>query len=129
MLADGGPFDHFLVGHSVLHGLGAITTIMGLCLAERGWESALTGRSLILLALPTLTVPVNSVAALYCLGVAGILLFWGRLGETQSWLSIVLMFCLFVGAWKIMGSATHRTRRMRHSRRTSLGNGGRLGFG
>jgi hypothetical protein len=100
---EGGPFDHLLVGHSVLHGLGAITAIMGLCLAERGRESALTWRGVILLVLPALAVPVHSVAALYCLGVAGILLFWGRLGATRSWLSIILMFCLFLGAWNIMG--------------------------
>lgn len=99
----GGPFDQLLVGHSVLHGLVAITAIIGLCLAESELESALTWRSILLLALPALAVPVNSVAALYCIGVAGILLFWGRLGETRSWLPILLMFCLFLGAWKIMG--------------------------
>ena len=103
VLADGGPFDHLLGGHSVLHGLGAITAIMGLYLAERGRESALTWRGVILLALPALAVPVHSVAALYCLGVAGILLFWGRLGTIRAWLPIMLMFCLFLGAWKIMG--------------------------
>jgi hypothetical protein len=103
VLADGGPFAHLLIGHSMLHGLGAITAIMGLCLAERGRESALTWRGVILLVLPALAVPVNSVAALYCLGVVGILLFWGRLGVARSWLSIVLMFCLFLGAWKMMG--------------------------
>ena len=101
--ADGGPFDHLLIGHSMLYGLVAITAIMGLCLAERGRESALTWRGVILLVLPALVVPVNSAAALYCLGVAGILLFWGRLGETRSWLPTVVMFCLFLGAWKIMG--------------------------
>src|SRR4029077_11050756 len=41
-------------------------------------------------------------AALYCIGVAGILLFWGRLGSARSWLLIILMLCLFLGAWKIM---------------------------
>ena len=46
---------------------------------------------------------MNSVAALYCLGIVGILLFWGRLGEARSWLSIMLMFGLFLGAWYIMG--------------------------
>ena len=103
VLALGGPFDQLLVGHSLLHGLGAITAIMGLCLVERERESALTWRGVILLVLPALAVPVNSVAALYCIGVAGILLFWGRLGATRSWLPIMLMFCLFLGAWKIMG--------------------------
>jgi hypothetical protein len=101
--ADGGPFDHLLVGHSVLHGLGAITAILGLCLAERARESDFTWRAIILLALPALAVPVHSVAALYCLGAVGILLFWGRLGTVRSWLPIILMFCLFLAAWKIMG--------------------------
>jgi hypothetical protein len=103
VLAHGGPFDQLLVGHSVLHGLGAITAIMGLCLVERERESALTWRGVVFLVLPALAVPVNSVAALYCVGVAGILLFWGHLGATRSWLSIILMLCLFLGAWKIMG--------------------------
>ena len=101
--ADGGPFAHLLGGHSVLHGLSAIAAVMGLCLVERERESALTWRGIILLALPALAVAVNSVAALYCVAVVGILLFWGRLGAARSWLSIMLMFCLFLEAWKIMG--------------------------
>lgn len=103
MLAAGIPYDHLLSGHSVLHGLGAITAIMGLCLAEQARESALTWRGVILLALPALAVAVHPVAALYCLGVIGILLFWGRLREIQSWLPIVFLLGLFLGAWKIMG--------------------------
>jgi hypothetical protein len=103
VLGDGGPFDDLLVGHSLLHDLGAITAIMGLCLAERGREQALTWRGGILLVLPALAVPVHSVAALYCVGVAGILLFWGRLRATRSWLPIILMSCLFLGAWNVMG--------------------------
>ena len=99
----GGPFGYLLAGHSLLHGLVAITAIMGLCMVERERESALTWRGFILLALPSLAVPMNSVAALYCVGVAGILLFWGRLGARQSWLPIILMLCLFVGAWRLMG--------------------------
>ena len=99
----GGPFIYLLAGHSLLHGLVAITAIMGLCLAERERESSLTWRALVLVLLPAFAVPVNSVAALYCVGVAGILLFWGRLDTMQSWLSILLMFCLFFSAWKIMG--------------------------
>lgn len=55
------------------------------------------------MALPALVVSVNSVGALYCLGIVSILLFWGRLGEVRSWLSIMLMFGLFLGAWHIMG--------------------------
>jgi hypothetical protein len=103
VLADGGPFSHLILGSSVLHGLGAITAIMGLCLIQREQGTVLTARGLILLALPALAVTVHSVAALYCLGVVGILLFWGRLGAVRSWLSIMLMFCLFLGAWHIMG--------------------------
>jgi hypothetical protein len=103
VLADGGPFSHLILGHSTLHGLGAITAIMGLCLVQRERGAVPTWRTLTLLALPALAVAVNSVAALYCLGVVGILLFWGRLGAVRSWLPIMLMFCLFLGALKIMG--------------------------
>jgi hypothetical protein len=101
--AQGGPFSHLILGHSVLHGLGTITAIMSLCLVQREREAVLPWRGLILLALPALAVAVHSVGALYCLGVAGILLFWGRLGAARSWLPIVLMFCLFLGAWHLMG--------------------------
>jgi hypothetical protein len=101
--SDGGPFDLLLSGHSVLHGLCAITAIMGLCVAERGRESALTWRGIVLLCLPALAVAIHSVAALYCVGVVGVLLFWGRLRATRSWLLIILMSCLFLEAWKIMG--------------------------
>ncbi len=103
VLAQGGPFSHLILGHSVLHGLVAITAIMGLCLIQRESETAPPLRGLILVALPALAVPINSVAALYCVGVVGILLFWDRLGALRSWLQIALMLCLFFGAWKIMG--------------------------
>ena len=45
--ADGGPFSHLILGHSMLHGLGAITAIMGLCLIqrERGAVPELAGAS------------------------------------------------------------------------------------
>ena len=33
--ADGGPFSHLILGHSMLHGLGAVTAIMGVCLIRR----------------------------------------------------------------------------------------------
>ncbi|MGA3008414.1 MAG: hypothetical protein ABSE59_11050, partial [Opitutaceae bacterium] len=36
-------------------------------------------------------------------GVAGILLFWQRLSELRSWLTILLLAGLFWGAWKLMG--------------------------
>jgi hypothetical protein len=103
VIADGGPFDHLRAGHSVLHGLVAITAVMGLCLAERRRESVFNWRVVMLLLLPALVVPVNSVSALYCAGVVGILLFWGRLRETRPWLPIILMFSLFLGAWSLMG--------------------------
>jgi hypothetical protein len=101
--ADGGPFAHLILGHSMTHGLGATTTIMGLCLVQRGLGAVPKWRELILVALPPLAVGVHSVAALYCVGVVGILLFWGRLGAARSWLPIMLMFCLFLGALKIAG--------------------------
>jgi hypothetical protein len=100
---DGGPFSHLTLGHSTLHGMAAICAIMGLCLAQRKRETVPIWRSLILLALPALALAVHSVGALYCLGVAGILLFWDRLGQVRSWLQILLMFALFLGALEIMG--------------------------
>jgi hypothetical protein len=101
--ADGGPFSHLILGHSMLHGLGAVTAIMGVCLIQRERGSLSSWQEFILLALPAFVVSVNSVGAMYCLGIVGILLFWGRLGEVRSWLSIMLMFGLFLGAWHIMG--------------------------
>jgi hypothetical protein len=101
--ADGGPFSHLILGHSMLHGLGAVTAIMGLCLIRREQETFPRWQEFMLVALPAFVVSVNSVAALYCLGIVGILLYWGRLGEARSWLSIMLMFGLFLEAWHIMG--------------------------
>jgi len=103
MLVDAGPFGHFLMGHSLVHGLGAITVIMGLCLIAREKEPSLTWDVAILLLLPALAVPTNSLAALYCFGTVSILLFWGRLGQLRSWVPILLMCCLFLAAWKLMG--------------------------
>ena len=91
----GGPFSHLILGHSELHALGAITAILGLCLIYREWGE-LTWRELVLLALPALAIPMHSVAALYCVGVVGILLFWGRLSALRSWLMVALMFCIFL---------------------------------
>ncbi len=105
VLADGGPFSHLVLGHSMLHGLIAITAIIGLCLAQFEREAVIGWRGLVLLALPALAAPMNSVSALYCVGVTAILLFWGRLRAVKSWLLIVLMLCLFLVAWKIMGYA------------------------
>ena len=103
VLGDGGPFVYLLVGHSLLYGLGAITAVMGLCLLAMDLESGYAWRILVLLLLPALAVPVNSVAALYCLGVTCILLLWGRFKTKSSWLLILLPICTFVAAWKIMG--------------------------
>lgn len=101
--ADGGPFSHLILGHSMLHGLGAVAAIMGLCLIQREGRTSGNWRELLLVALPAFVVSVNSVGALYSLGIVGILLFWGRLGAVRSWLSILLMFGLFFEAWHIMG--------------------------
>jgi hypothetical protein len=101
--SDGGPFSHLILGHSMLHALGAITAVIALCLIQRDLGEFLTRQELILVAFPALTVPVHSVGALYSLGAVCILLFWGRLTAVRSWLLILLMFCLFVGAWKLMG--------------------------
>jgi hypothetical protein len=103
VLADGGPFSHLILGHSMLHGLIAITASMGLCLVSMERESASNWRELVLLTLPALAVPMHSVAALYCVSVVGILLFWKRLGSMRSWLLILLMLALFLAAWRIMG--------------------------
>jgi len=104
VLADGGPFSHLVLGHSVLHGLGAITATMGLCLAQRKEDDeGLNWRLIILLALPAFAIAVNSVSAMYCLGLVGIILFWGHLGSARTWALIILMVGLFLGALKIMG--------------------------
>jgi hypothetical protein len=103
VLADGGPFSHLILGHSMLHGLGAITAIMGLCLAQRYSEASLGWRSAMVAALPAFAIPVNSVAALYSLGVVGILMLWGSLRRVRAWLIIIAIFCLFLTVWKIMG--------------------------
>jgi hypothetical protein len=103
VLGQGGPFSHLILGHSELHGLIAITSILGLCIMQRERGVALTWQRAILLALPALAVPVNSVAALYSLCATGILLFWGHCRAVRSWLWILVMFCLFFAAWKVMG--------------------------
>ncbi|MDX6464251.1 MAG: hypothetical protein QOE55_7948 [Acidobacteriaceae bacterium] len=103
VLEDGGPFSHLILGHSLLHGLVAITAIMGLCLGQRNEKLALSWRALILLTLPALAVPMNSVAALYSVGVVCIVMFWGRLSNVRSWLGVVILLCLFAAAWRIMG--------------------------
>lgn len=103
VLGQGGPFSHLILGHSELHGLIAITAIMSLCLIQREQETPFSWRRFVLLTLPALAVAVHSLAALYCLGVVGILLFWGDLAVPRTWISMILMLCLFLGAWHIMG--------------------------
>lgn len=100
---DGGPFSHLILGHSELHAFIAITVIMGLGLVLREAGGLVTWTKPVLLLLPAFAVAMHSVASLYCLGVAAILLFWGRIGMLRSWLQAVLMFCFFVFAWKTMG--------------------------
>lgn len=103
VLADGGPFSHIILGHSVLHGMLAITAVLGLTLMFASREPKLQGCSYLLLLLPALVVPMNSVSALYCIGAVGILLFWPRLKSIQTWLTISAMAVLFVLTWKVMG--------------------------
>jgi hypothetical protein len=103
VLGDGGPFSHLVLGHSLLHGLVAITSILGLCLIGSADGSPSTWRALGFVLLPALAVPTNSVAALYIVGAVGILLFWDKLGSPWTWLSILLMLCFFLAAWRIMG--------------------------
>jgi hypothetical protein len=103
VLADGGPFSHIILGHSVLHGMVAITAVLGLCLMYRSGEADLRARSALLLLLPALVAPVNSVSALYCIGAAGILLFWSRLKNMRTWLAMLAMATLLAAAWKVMG--------------------------
>ena len=100
---EAGPFSHLILGHSVLHGMIAITAIMGLSLIQRELGSTRVWSRLTLLTLPALAVGIHSVAALYCIGVVTILLFWGRLAALRSWLQIALLICLFLAAWKLMG--------------------------
>ena len=103
VLSDGGPFSHLILGHSMLHGLGAITAIMGLCLISMEEEGPRKWRAFILLTLPAVAIPVNSVAALYSLGVTSILIFWKRLNMLRSLAGLLFTFGLFLVVWKIMG--------------------------
>jgi len=100
---NGGPFSHLLLGTSLLHGLEAVTAIVGLCLALEAERECNTWRTLSALFLPAFVATVHSVAGLYCLGVVAVLLFWGRLGKLRSWLFMAVMFALFVEACSLMG--------------------------
>lgn len=102
VVADGGPFAHLILGHSMLHGLNAVSAVLGLCLLQEEAAPVAVWRRVVLVLLPALTIPVNSVASLYCLGAVCVLLFWARLDRASSWLLIGLTFLLYYGAWKIM---------------------------
>ena len=99
----GGPFSHLILGHSVLHGTLAITVVMGLCVIAGKLDSFWSWHTLILFSLPASVVAMHSAAALYCIAVVGILLLWERLTDLRSWLAIIFLLGVFVGAWKIMG--------------------------
>ena len=101
--ADGGPFSHLILGHSVLHSFCVITATMALCFIRRERGGPTDLRTLILLTLPILAVPVDSVAALYAIGIVSILLFWGRLRKVRSWLAILLLLGMFLASWRVMG--------------------------
>jgi hypothetical protein len=103
VVADGGPFSHLVLGHSVLHGLVAITAVMGLCLMAVDSGANQKWRQIGLLVLPALALPNNSVAALYLLAAVGIILFWESWRSPWSWLSVLAMVGLFLAAWWLMG--------------------------
>jgi hypothetical protein len=103
VVADGGPFSHLLLGHSAMHGLVAITAVLGLCLmaVESGVHQKWP--VLGLLALPALAVPNNSVAALYLLAAVAIILFWDGWRSLRTWACLLAMAALFLAAWWLMG--------------------------
>jgi hypothetical protein len=105
VLGDGGPFSHLLLGHSLLHGLVAIISLLGLCLMRTTMPRPFYWTDLAFVIVPALAVPTNSVAALYILGGAGILLYWNRLKSPLTWLLIALMLLCFLLAWGTMGFA------------------------
>ena len=99
VMADGGPFAHFILGHSELHGLVAITGVLALFLASLDHSR----NRLILAFLPAFVVPVNSVPSLYCFGIGAILLSWSRLKRPRFWMELLIMAGVFFTVWKIMG--------------------------
>ena len=100
---NGGPFSHIFLGVSMLHGMEAVTAIMGLCLAQRAGAGVSSWRVLAALLLPAFMTPIHSAGGLYCVGVVAVLLFWGHLNSARSWFLMAVMFGLFVGACKLMG--------------------------
>jgi hypothetical protein len=124
VVCDGGPFSHLVLGHSVLHGMIALTAIIALCLVSR--RQPLAGNDLLLLMLPALVVPVNSFAALYCFGAVAILLFWNRFAAWRSWISMAGMAVLFLSAWAV---PVRRMRVVSQSKSILVRSGGRLRSG
>ena len=102
VLADGGPFIHLILGHSMLHGLVAITAVLGLCLLRSDDPTPGDWRRYCCLALPALAVPTDSPAALYCAALAAVLLFWRQRLAPRAWLMLAAMAALFCGAWLLM---------------------------
>jgi hypothetical protein len=100
--ADGGPFAHLILGHSMLHGLIAVTMALGLCLALGRSAGEGAHGQWILLLVPALAVPMNSVAALVCMGGVATLLFADRWKSRSAWLQGALMAIAFFAAWKLM---------------------------
>jgi len=100
---NGGVFSHVLLGTSMLQASGAVTAIMGLCLAQRTMEGVSFWRKLTSMLLPAFMVTVHSAGGLYCLGAVAVLLFWGHLDSVRSWFLIAVMLGLFLGACKLMG--------------------------
>lgn len=98
-----GIFSHILLGTSMLHGIEAVTAIMGLCIAQRALEGISRWRLLVTMILPAFMATVHSAGGLYCLGVVAVLLFWGRLDSADSWLLMALMAGLFWAACRLMG--------------------------
>ncbi len=105
VVAQGGPFSHLILGHSIAHGMAALTAIIGLGLIYREERVAAAGRAAVWLVIPALVVPVDSPAALCSLAVVGILLFWDRLRELRSWWLLLLLAGVFAAAWWLMGYA------------------------
>ncbi len=101
--ADGGPFAQLILGHSMLHGLIAVTVALGLCLALGREAGQGAHGQWVLLLVPALAVPMNSVAALVCLGGVTILLFADRWKSGRAWLQCVGMTAVFFVAWRVMG--------------------------
>lgn len=103
VLADGGPFSHLVLGHSMLHGLIAITSVLGLCLAVTSKAEAGSLQLLSLTILPALAVPMNSVAALYCFVAVATLLIWSQPKHRQTWFAVGFMVLAFLVSWFWMG--------------------------